>query len=171
LDSRWPRGRATRPSGLRARSRLGALAHRCTCGRRMTAENPAANNLSRCPRFASGKRPCEPKLLVLMSSNAPVGTPRVNRVFPAETARFISWDRLKSHSIWQSLSSPTFMTGAPRQRLQKPGPGSSFSVSSMNDFPMSEDPPVLTTVENIWSASRGEGTRFSDKGGLTAPTR
>lgn len=28
----------------------------------------------------------------------------------------------------------------------------------MNDFPIPEDPPVTTTAENGWSASRGEGT-------------
>src|SRR5262245_27153337 len=43
----------------------------------------------------------------------------------------------------------------------------------MNDFPIPEDPPVTTTVENGWSASRSEGTTelresrcFPSKAGL-----
>jgi hypothetical protein len=31
----------------------------------------------------------------------------------------------------------------------------------MNDFPIPEDPPVMTTDENGWSASLGEGTTMS----------
>lgn len=33
----------------------------------------------------------------------------------------------------------------------------------MNDFPIPEDPPVRTTAENGWSASRSEVTTSSDK--------
>lgn len=46
----------------------------------------------------------------------------------------------------------------------------------MNDFPIPEDPPVRTTAEKGWSASRGEGTtadkdmtRFLRKAGLCPP--
>src|SRR5881397_2204951 len=33
----------------------------------------------------------------------------------------------------------------------------------MNDFPMPEDPPVMTTAEYEWSASLGEGTAKDGK--------
>lgn len=53
------------------------------------------------------------------------------------------------------------MSGSDRERLQIGRPGRRLCTSSMNDFPIPEDPPVTTTAEKHWSASRGEGTEWS----------
>jgi putative sigma-54 modulation protein len=42
--------------------------------------------------------------------------------------------------------------------LQKINSGFSVRPSSMNDFPIPEDPPVTMTAEKGWSASRSEAT-------------
>jgi hypothetical protein len=55
------------------------------------------------------------------------------------------------------------MTGAERERLQNDSSGCSLDPSSMNDFPIPEDPPLITTVEKVWSASRGECTSLTVK--------
>src|SRR6266700_6933174 len=50
------------------------------------------------------------------------------------------------------------MSGARRERLQIHRSGFSFPHSSMNDFPIPEDPPVMTTEEKDESASLSEDT-------------
>lgn len=64
------------------------------------------------------------------------------------------------------------MTGVVRERLQNQSCGCSFAARSMNDFPIPEDPPVITTAEKVWSASRGEGTslrlKYFSQGGWSA---
>jgi putative sigma-54 modulation protein len=59
---------------------------------------------------------------------------------------------------WFNLSSQLFFAGERRERLQTRNRGFNFSASSMNDFPIPEDPPVKTTAEKGWSASMSEGT-------------
>jgi len=98
-----------------------------------------------------------------MSSTGLAGTARIS---PASTFEVVRWNSAgfaKPDEIWQSLSFSFFMTGAARERLQNHRPGCSLAPSSMNDFPMPEDPPVTVTAENIWSAARGEDTRFERK--------
>src|SRR5437016_4939711 len=50
------------------------------------------------------------------------------------------------------------MSGARRERLQMRSSGRSFAHSSMNDFPIPEDPPVMTTEVNGERASLSEDT-------------
>ncbi|HZZ19698.1 MAG TPA: hypothetical protein VFE25_10035 [Opitutaceae bacterium] len=49
------------------------------------------------------------------------------------------------------------MSGVRRDKLQKESSGQSFPISSMNDFPIPEDPPVITTAEKFFSAVSGDG--------------
>src|ERR1043165_102594 len=50
------------------------------------------------------------------------------------------------------------MSGSRRERLQTSKSGCSFAPSLMNDFPIPEDPPVMTTEVNDERASRSEDT-------------
>jgi hypothetical protein len=50
------------------------------------------------------------------------------------------------------------MSGKRRERLQTSGLGSIVATSSMNDFPIPEDPPVTTTAEKLLRASLSEAT-------------
>lgn len=73
------------------------------------------------------------------------------------------------------------MSGCERERLQMVVPGANFPISSMNDFPRPEDPPVMMTDVKVWSASRSGGTngiknyfrqsRYSADPGSTQPKR
>jgi hypothetical protein len=49
------------------------------------------------------------------------------------------------------------MSGLRRDKLQKAISGRSLPHSSMNDFPIPEDPPVMTTADMVLSADSGEG--------------
>jgi hypothetical protein len=60
------------------------------------------------------------------------------------------------------------MTGARRDRLQKASPGRIFEHSSMNDFPIPEDPPVMMTAEKLLRAASGVGIEWQ---GLIIPLR
>ena len=51
------------------------------------------------------------------------------------------------------------MSGILRERLQKRVEDSSFAICSMNDFPIPEDPPVITTEVNGERASLSEDKR------------
>lgn len=58
------------------------------------------------------------------------------------------------------------MIGARRERLQITRPGLRFAHSPMNDFPIPEDPPVMTTDEYGERTSLSEDTgavRFSSE--------
>jgi hypothetical protein len=63
----------------------------------------------------------------------------------------------KSQATWRNLSFDVFMSGVRRDRLQNESSGQSFPNSSMNDFPIPEDPPVITTAENFLRAVSGDG--------------
>src|SRR5215218_3191260 len=116
-------------------------------------------------RLGSGNSPYEPNPLLLMRSTRPAGTTELRKVFTCCAAASTDEASPKSHGMWQSLSFSKFMTGAVRERLQNGSSGRSFPTSSMNDFPIPEDPPVTTTAEKVWSASRDEGTSFD--GGIS----
>jgi hypothetical protein len=49
------------------------------------------------------------------------------------------------------------MTGSRRDRLQKTSSGRILAHSSMNDFPIPEDPPVMMTAEKFLRAASGVG--------------
>jgi hypothetical protein len=49
------------------------------------------------------------------------------------------------------------MSGVRRDRLQKTNSGRILADSSMNDFPIPEDPPVMMTAEMFLRAASGEG--------------
>jgi hypothetical protein len=59
--------------------------------------------------------------------------------------------------MWRNLSFESAMSGLRRDKLQKLRDGQSFPHSSMNDFPIPEDPPVITTAEKFLRAVSGEG--------------
>jgi hypothetical protein len=48
------------------------------------------------------------------------------------------------------------MSGLRRDKLQKASSGRSLLHSSMNDFPIPEDPPVMMTAEMSLSAASGD---------------
>jgi hypothetical protein len=48
-----------------------------------------------------------------------------------------------------------FHAGLRRDRLQTESSGRSFRNSSMNDFPIREDPPVMETAERFFIAAPG----------------
>jgi hypothetical protein len=48
------------------------------------------------------------------------------------------------------------MPGILRERLQMRVEDSSFAISSMNDFPIPEDPPIITTAVYSLRASLSE---------------
>jgi hypothetical protein len=62
--------------------------------------------------------------------------------------------------MWRSLSFGLIMSGLRRDRLQNASSGQSFANSSIYDFPIPEDPPVMTTAENSLRAVSGEGIRL-----------
>src|SRR4051812_45715058 len=109
-------------------------------------------------RLGSGKGPNVPKPLLLMSKILPAGTSEVKNFSNSPTTSEIFSGSARSHGKWRSLSSPTFMSGARRERLQTTISGCSFAHSSMNDFPIPEDPPVMTTEEKEVRASLSEDT-------------
>jgi hypothetical protein len=51
------------------------------------------------------------------------------------------------------------MSGLRRDKLQNAISGQSFANSSIYDFPIPEDPPVMTTAEKSFIAESGEGIR------------
>src|SRR5450432_4031112 len=63
----------------------------------------------------------------------------------------------RSQAMWRNLSFEESMSGVRRDKLQKKSSGQSFPNSSMNDFPIPEDPPVITTAEKFFSAVSGNG--------------
>jgi hypothetical protein len=62
--------------------------------------------------------------------------------------------------MWRSLSFLLIMSGLRRDKLQNANSGQSFEISSIYDFPIPEDPPVMTTAEKSLRAVPGEGIRF-----------
>src|SRR6266498_1826797 len=96
-----------------------------------------------------------------MSSTDPAGTFRPRKAMTSPAARSTCSADARSHGKWFKFSfsmAETFFAGARRERLQKVRSGFNFPHSSMNDFPIPEDPPVMTTAENGWSAARNGGT-------------
>jgi hypothetical protein len=54
------------------------------------------------------------------------------------------------------------MSGGRRDRLQNTSSGRIFEHSSMNDFPIPEDPPVMMTAEKFLRAASGVGIESGD---------
>src|SRR5687768_16332012 len=112
-------------------------------------------------RFGSGNAPNVPKPRMLMSRTRPVGTVCSRKPCTSPAARSTSLACARSHGKWfnfSSILSELNFAGGRRERLQKRKCGPSFWPSSMNDFPIPEDPPVRMTEEKGWSASLDEGT-------------
>ena len=129
---------------------------KCTTARTFTS------TISSCrSRFGSGNGVNAPKPLLLMSSTGPGGaSPSTNAVtFAAAAANSAGRDRshAKWFKNWRSAAEKN-SAGSRRERLQTTRSGFSFRISSMNDFPIPEDPPVRTTAEKGWSAALAEGT-------------
>src|SRR3954453_5342207 len=111
-----------------------------------------------------------------MSRICPVGASRARNSRSVSATRSISPACERSQGKWFKYFlelGEIFSLGGRRDRLQKIKSGLSFRPSSMNDFPIPEDPPVMITAENGWSASLSEGTTggreskiFSCKAGL-----
>jgi hypothetical protein len=87
----------------------------------------------------------------------PDGASFVKKSFTWETPRRTCAGSDKSHVTWRNLSFESFMSGLRRDKLQNESSGQSFPNSSMNDFPIPEDPPVITTAENCLRAASGDG--------------
>jgi hypothetical protein len=62
--------------------------------------------------------------------------------------------------MWRSLSFGLIISGLRRDKLQNVNSGQSFANSSIYDFPIPEDPPVMTTAAKFLIAVSGEGIRF-----------
>lgn len=107
----------------------------------------------------------------------PTGTLFRSHATTDPATRSMSAERERSHEKWFKFSREIFTSGSRRERLQNRKAGFSFPISSMNDFPIPEDPPVTTTAVYDFSSSLSEGTAGElsypefHRAGLTAGDR
>jgi hypothetical protein len=106
-----------------------------------------------------------------MSKMRPAGLSRRSHAATSSAPRSTSGARDKSQGKWFNLFPMFFMTGARRERLQNTTSASSFAISSMNDFPIPEDPPVMTTAVYDFSSSLSEGTTAQFEFSSLSPAR